>query len=167
MTHLDPRSVVSGVVQAHAVYDLLSDVSRESFLTNCYGISQHYEAPLTPQYKGYEKGTLTEKLKWVYENRDRTSEEAHTYLGSSSAVFSSYPFALFMFQKYWDDPLKGLLETVNYGGDCDTTGAIFGTLAGARHGLSIFPKEWIAVTKDVPKLRAVADTLYAQTQERT
>lgn len=54
-------------------------------------------------------------------------------------VYRSYPFALWMFQKYWDYPIEGLFDLVNFGGDCDTTAAIYGAMVGAKHG-NIFPK---------------------------
>ncbi len=37
-----------------------------------------------------------------------------------------------------------LIETVNQGGDADTTGALVGMLAGATYGLSAIPKDWLA-----------------------
>ena len=81
-------------------------------------------------------------MRWIIENKDGAVESAYQHLGNTSSVYRSYPFTLFMFQKYWDQPLEGLLETINYGGDCDTTGAMFGALAGAKHG-NIFPKHWL------------------------
>jgi ADP-ribosyl-[dinitrogen reductase] hydrolase len=38
-----------------------------------------------------------------------------------------------------------LVETVNRGGDADTTGAIVGMLAGAAHGLEAIPRRWLKV----------------------
>lgn len=36
-----------------------------------------------------------------------------------------------------------LVETVNRGGDADTTGAIAGMIAGAYYGLDAIPKRWL------------------------
>jgi ADP-ribosyl-[dinitrogen reductase] hydrolase len=36
-----------------------------------------------------------------------------------------------------------VVETVNYGEDADTTGAIAGMLGGARYGASAIPKRWV------------------------
>lgn len=42
------------------------------------------------------------------------------------------------------DTFKGcLIETVNQGGDADTTGAIAGALAGATYGVEAIPKGWL------------------------
>ncbi len=38
-----------------------------------------------------------------------------------------------------------LVETVNRGGDADTTGAIVGMLAGAAHGIAAIPRRWSKV----------------------
>lgn len=159
ITHLDPRSVAGGVVQARAVCDLLNGTTREAFINTLISTAVAYEKEPTPQFNLWEKGTLTQRLRWIKENMDAEAELAYGYLGNSGLVFESYPFALFMFQKHWDSPLEGLLETVNYGGDCDTTGAMFGTLSGARHGMW-FPHRWLNVIKGLEPLVAAAEKIY-------
>lgn len=37
----------------------------------------------------------------------------------------------------------GMVGTVNQGGDADTTGAIYGMLAGAHYGMSAIPQRWV------------------------
>ncbi len=139
MTHLDPRSITAGIVQAYAVNLVLEGCSRNDFVECTATIAAHHEKPLPSDASRPEKGSLTEKLRWIEANRDASVEQAYTTLRCSSLVTESYPFALFMFQKYWDDPLTGMLETVNSGGDCDTTGAMYGALAGARHDVDAEP----------------------------
>lgn len=157
ITHLDPRSVVSGIMQANAIYMLLKNSSREDFIQGLMFCTT-YERKVTPEFSRYDKGSLTEKIQWIKENKDVNAEDAHSYLRSSSLVVESYPFALFMFQKYFDNPLEGLIEIVNYGGDCDTTGAIYGCLAGARFG-NIFPKEWEEKIENLDAIKDVAAKL--------
>ena len=142
MTHLDPRSVAAGVMQAHAVYSLLQGTNKEKFLSSLVDVCRRFEKPLEDKFTFSKSGTLLERMRWIIENKDGAVESAYQHLGNTSSVYRSYPFTLFMFQKYWDQPLEGLLETINYGGDCDTTGAMFGALAGAKHG-NIFPKHWL------------------------
>ena len=158
ITHLDPRSIVSGIVQAHAVYSLLNNYSRFNFLEALARISDKYERPPKSEFKLYEKGTLTSRLNWIKDNKDASVQEAFNYLGNNSLVFRSYPFAVFMFQKYWDNPIEGLLETVNWGGDCDSTGAMYGALCGAKNGM-IFPKEWISELNDLDKINKISQGL--------
>jgi ADP-ribosyl-[dinitrogen reductase] hydrolase len=58
-----------------------------------------------------------------------------------------------------------LIETVNQGGDADTTGAMAGMLAGATYGLSAIPQDWLVkldrkvvaeIRNQVPQLLALA-----------
>jgi len=159
ITHLDPRSIVSGIVQAHAVYSLLQEVSRDEFVKSLVEVCKRYEQPVTSEFPLYDKGNLTSRLEWIAENKDAEVTIAHHKLGSSSNVFRSYPFAVFMFQKYWDNPVEGLIETVNYGGDCDTTGAMYGALAGAKNGL-IFPEQWLDNLQNKDKIIKLGENLY-------
>lgn len=64
----------------------------------------------------------------------------------------------------------GIVETVNLGGDADTTGALAGMLAGATYGVSAIPAGWLArldrkiaheIRDQTPKLLAIAATLAA------
>jgi ADP-ribosyl-[dinitrogen reductase] hydrolase len=58
------------------------------------------------------------------------------------------------------DYREGALLAVNLGDDADTTGAVYGQLAGAHHGFAAIPAEWrerIALHETVIGL---ADQLY-------
>ncbi len=159
ITHLDPRSIVSGVVQAYAVYQALQDVSRDEFVSSTLKVCSAWEKPVPSNYPLASKGSLTSRLEWISENKDVEDETAHQHLGSNSVVLSSYPFALFMFQKYWNNPIEGLIETVNYGGDCDTTGAMYGALCGAKNGM-IYPQEWMDVLNGKKRLIKATEGIY-------
>lgn len=56
-----------------------------------------------------------------------------------------------------------LIETVNQGGDADTTGALAGMLAGATYGLAAIPQDWLARLdrKIVAEIRLQAPQLLA------
>ena len=47
----------------------------------------------------------------------------------------------------------------NLGQDADTTGAIYGQIAGAYFGESGIPAEWLSVLHDAADIRQVADDL--------
>jgi len=160
ITHLDPRSIASGIVQAISVNNLLNNISRDHFIDSVVEICEDVEEPVTLKFRRHEDGNLLSRLEWVSKNRDASCDEAYGHLKSSSLVYSSHPFTLFMFQKFWDDPIAGLIETVNYGGDCDTTGAMYGALAGAKNGM-IFPEEWVKATQGVERLTKAAKGIYA------
>ena len=141
-THLDERAVAAGVVQADIIFRLLNEnLSREDFLSNIEQSCISNEEQNPADFPKSEKGTLNSRISWIRENKDVTDEEAKKVLGNSSLAIEAYPFTIFMFQKYWNNPIEGLIETVNWGGDCDTTGAMYGALCGAKNGM-IFPENW-------------------------
>jgi len=152
ITHLDSRSVTAGIVQAHAIYSLLKDCSREEFLKFTIDVVKRHEKRLSRTYPPTGGALLNSQFIWISRNKDAKDEEAYNKLGCSSLVYQSYPFTIFMFQKYWDNPIEGLIETVNFGGDCDTTGAIYGALCGAKNGM-IFPREWTECIDNAPLIK--------------
>ena len=137
MTHLNDQSYICGILQAVAIYRLLiSEIKKNDFLETLKQISRIYE-------RDSKEKILTKKFSWIKDNQDVEIDEAHEYLSSGFVATEAYPFTVWMFQKYWNAPINGLKQTVNCGGDCDTTGAMFGALAGAKYG-NIFhnPYKW-------------------------
>lgn len=159
ITHLDPRSIAGGIVQLEAINMLLNSISKENFTSQIYQICKNHEKPVSKEYRFNSEGSLASRLEWVNNNKEATVEEAFKNLRNSSKIYESYPFALFMFQKYWDNPIEGLIETINWGGDCDTTGAIYGALCGAKNGM-IFPGEWKSNLKNLDYIISLGDKLH-------
>jgi len=157
-THKDERAIAAGIVQAYAIPLLLDNASKKDFLDSLVFCSREYEYPFNEKYLP-EKGNLTDRLNWITKNQDSSEEKAYNKFGNLCPAIECYPFTIFMFQKYWDKPLEGLIETVNWGGDCDTTGAMYGALAGAKNGM-IFPKSWVNVLQDKEKLINAAERIY-------
>lgn len=56
---------------------------------------------------------------------------------------------------------EGLLLAVNLGDDADSTGAVFGQLAGACYGLPAIPARWLDVLWSRPLIQEYAEQLYA------
>jgi ADP-ribosylglycohydrolase len=59
-----------------------------------------------------------------------------------------------------DDFRTGALLAVNLGDDADTTGAVYGQLAGAYYGESGIPEEWRSVIAKRELIIDFADKLY-------
>src|SRR3989344_4106822 len=92
MTHIDPRSVVSGAIQAYAVCHLLNDASRDEFMNALIHIASITEFPVMEGVHTWaKKGDITSRLRWIADNKDVDADTAHITLGSSSAVYQSYP----------------------------------------------------------------------------
>ncbi len=59
-----------------------------------------------------------------------------------------------------EDFREGALKVVNLGDDADTTGAIFGQIAGAHYGVESIPAQWrqrLAMNTDIT---SIADDLH-------
>ena len=66
-----------------------------------------------------------------------------TYKGLSTAYIVDTVQTVLHFFFKTDDFRDCLIETVNQGGDADTTGALAGMLAGAAYGVRAIPTEWL------------------------
>ena len=55
---------------------------------------------------------------------------------------------------------EGALMAVNLGDDTDTTGAIYGQIAGAYYGVESIPAEWRERLTMTLEITSMADSLY-------
>src|SRR5208283_3337538 len=76
----------------------------------------------------------------------------------SGYVVDALEAALWAF-KSSDSFRDGLLLAVNLGDDADTTGAIFGQIAGAYYGVPGIPKSWKTVVCQRDQIEHFADGL--------
>lgn len=58
---------------------------------------------------------------------------------------------------------EGALKAVNLGDDADTTGAVFGQIAGAFYGEKGIPKHWLKKLAWREKISRIADQIHKQT----
>jgi ADP-ribosylglycohydrolase len=56
---------------------------------------------------------------------------------------------------------EGAIAAVNLGDDADTTGAIYGQLAGAHYGIDSIPAEWLATLAQRDLIEGFAARLHA------
>ncbi len=63
-----------------------------------------------------------------------------------------------------DDFRSGALRAVNLGDDADTTGAVYGQLAGAYYGIESIPTDWRDKIAKRDVILELADQLYAHAQ---
>ena len=85
--------------------------------------------------------------------------------GSGYAV-RSLEAALWAFART-SDFREGVLAAINLGDDADTTGAIFGQLAGAYYGARAIPHEWRMTLVQRDLIVGLADGLAALAQARS
>ena len=71
----------------------------------------------------------------------------------------SYPHAGNVGVPRGNDFRSGALLAVNLGDDADTTGAIYGQLAGAHYGVDGIPAHWLAVLAKRDQVELLASRL--------
>ena len=102
--------------------------------------------------------------------RPRIEEVAET-LGNGIEAQLSVPTALYAFTAHYDSFAQAVLYAVRLGGDTDTIGAMTGAIAGAFHGASAIPPNWLAALENGPQGRdymySLADQLYDRWQQET
>lgn len=90
------------------------------------------------------------------------SKEPPAIQGSGDVV-NTLEAALWAFYKT-DNFKDGCLLAVNLGGDADSTGAVFGQLAGAYYGEVELPTEWKSKLALNDVIRRKAEQLFALSQ---
>lgn len=110
----------------------------------------------------WEQHQLTSTIKVVAEGSYK--EKQPPEIKGGGYVVSALEAALWAFYhgKTFEE---GLLLAVNLGDDADTTGAIYGQLAGAYFGIDAIPNRWIEKIVQVAEIQALADGLYKKYEE--
>ncbi len=104
-----------------------------------------------------EKSPLAEKIAEVANGSFKRREPPE--IKGSGYVVESLEAALWAFHKSRDFR-DGALLAVNLGDDADTTGAIYGQIAGAHYGVEAIPAKWRALLTMNELITSLADSLY-------
>jgi ADP-ribosylglycohydrolase len=131
----------------------LDGVPKERLLANDY----------EPAVEAWSRRPLTEKVAAVAAGSFRHKEPPE--IRGSGYVVASLEAALWAFHNT-DTFRDGALLAVNLGDDADTTGAVYGQLAGAYYGKDAIPREWRAVLAMREKIEEAADRLYEMAEAR-
>jgi ADP-ribosylglycohydrolase len=131
-THGAPQAVDACRYFAGLLLGALEGLSREEILSAffCPGPDPDYwkRHALSPDISEIANGSFKQK-------------NPPEIIGSGFVV-RSLEAALWAFH-HSDSFSEGALRAVNLGNDADTTGAIYGQLAGAYYGVKAIPKDWI------------------------
>lgn len=112
--------IIVGALRGEPKEKLLS--SRHSPVAGCWA-----ERPLTPEIDAIAAGSFKDKQPPA--------------IKGSGYVVSTLEAALWAFHRT-DSFREGCLAVVNLGDDADTTGAVYGQIAGAYYGEAAIPAEW-------------------------
>jgi ADP-ribosylglycohydrolase len=146
-THAAPAAVDACRYMAALLVGALNEVSKEELLTEHYSPLNGYWKlhPLNRQVDAVAAGSF--KLKKPPE------------IKGSGFVVASLEAALWAFQSS-NSFEEGCLLAVNLGDDADTTGAIYGQLAGAYYGVHAIPARWQEKIALSGQIRHFAERLF-------
>ncbi len=93
----------------------------------------------------YTAASIRHRTEWALElvNSGKPEKEIwsdlYNYIGTGVATTEAVPTALALVVMYAGEPWPVIKAAANMGGDCDTIGAIAGSMAGALSGAQSFP----------------------------
>ena len=131
-THAAPTAIAACRYFAGLLLGALEGRSKEQLLTSLFypGVDRDHwhRQPLPPEIAEIANGSFKQK-------------EPPEIIGNGFVV-RSLEAALWAFHRS-DSFREGAPRAVNLGDDADTTGAIYGQLAGAYYGVNAIPQDWI------------------------
>ncbi len=104
----------------------------------------------------WQRNPLTEKIDAVATGSFKHKEPPD--IRGEGYVVRALEAALWAFHKSTDFR-DGALRAVNLGDDADTTGAIYGQIAGAYYGAEAIPEDWRKKLAMLDEIRSLADRL--------
>ena len=131
-THANEMCVDACRYMAGIMLGLLSGESKETVLTHEYSPINNY----------FLNNPLCEAIREVANGSFKRKQPPQ--IKGSGYVVESLEAALWSFYNT-DNFREGALKAVNLGNDADTTGAIYGQIAGACYGIDKIPSNWISV----------------------
>jgi poly(ADP-ribose) glycohydrolase ARH3 len=140
LTHTNPLGIEGAVLQAYAVGlaastdpTLLDQLDRFEFLKLLNDMAE------LDEYRA--KIQQIEEL--LVDEDGPPREEVISALGTGVQAHKSVPMAIYCFLRHYRSYREAVTYAVNMGGDTDTIGAMTGALAGALHGVSSVPEDWL------------------------
>lgn len=146
-THAHPKVIDACKYMGGIICGAINGVSKEELLSKRYSPVDGYfdENPLDPEVDGVASGSFKE--------REPPEIRGRGY------IVKSLEAALWAFYKGKNFE-EGCLLAVNLGEDADTTGAIYGQIAGAYYGESGIPGKWRDNLAEFGLIDSFAERLY-------
>jgi ADP-ribosyl-[dinitrogen reductase] hydrolase len=146
-THGAPTAVDACRYLAALIIGALNGLDKAILLSEryCPVIGYWEQHPLTPEIDEIANGSFKHK--------------APPAIVGSGYVVKSLEAALWAFYQT-DNFRDGCLQAVNLGDDADTTGAVYGQIAGAYYGESSIPLSWRDRLSKVDLISAYANRLF-------
>lgn len=151
VTHMHPDAQHGAAVQACGAY---------------FALHSPTDRPIEPQsfierlVKTIRDPEWEERLRTVRDHLGHCDpRRAAKAIGNDVRATHSVPLALWAFLTHPDNPVEVVRQCIRAGGDTDTIASMAGALAGARHGCSAWPSNWIGRLEGSRRLHELADRL--------
>ncbi len=152
VTHGAPEPVDGCRYLCALILGALAGLSKEEILSDHFSPYPHCwdQAPLCPAIENIASGSFREK--------------EPPQIRGTGYVVDSLEAALWAFHR-GNSFREGVLLAVNLGNDADTTGAVYGQIAGAYYGLPGIPEQWQEIIHQKDMIISLADRILAGAQK--
>lgn len=147
-THAAPVAVEAASYFSGLIAGALSGVDKDTLLDDFYSPAEGYFSP----YRNPLETDIWEVAKGSFK------EKSESEIRGSGYALHTLEAALWAFY-HTDNYEEGLLKVVNLGEDTDTTGAVYGQLAGAFYGMDQIPQRWLNKVYMREEIISLADGL--------
>ncbi len=151
-THGARESIDACRYFAGLIVGALMGVDKETLL------STHY----SPVDEMWERDPLSGKIAEIAEGSFKHRQPPD--IRGSGYVVDTLEAVLWAFY-HTGDFVEGALKVVNLGEDADTTGAVYGQIAGAHYGVQAIPAQWREQLTMASDITSMADSLYEQARQ--
>ena len=99
--------------------------------------------------------SIEKRIDWVLDlidkapSKEKAMLDIYEFIGAGVQISETVPTCLGIVKLAEGDPVETVKIAANLGGDCDTIGAIAGSMAGAIGGAKAFPQKWIDILQNV------------------
>jgi ADP-ribosyl-[dinitrogen reductase] hydrolase len=159
ITHTDPRAQIAALAVAETAAWIVNEGENvETFFARLAGCGQNAE------WKN-----LCDRLHAAYSQNKNLADFCVSLgleRGVSGYAFHTVPVAIYGWLLNRHDFKKALTQTLDCGGDTDTTGAIVGALAGASTEVDGIPKEWMSNILEWPRTLPLLHRLSARLEQQ-
>ncbi|CAF1272162.1 unnamed protein product [Rotaria sordida] len=130
LTHGDKKAIDTCQFYSALIWNAINGKTKDELLSSKF-YRQHFK-------KDFDQDLMT-IINGSYKNKKNGYKDG---IRGTGFILNSLEAALWAFYNDEDSFEKGVLLAVNLGDDTDTTGAIYGQLAGAYYGIEGIPKHW-------------------------
>jgi ADP-ribosyl-[dinitrogen reductase] hydrolase len=159
MTHPSSQSIECSMIMGSIINNILSGEREKDRVVRFYLLDEEAKKEYQEQYDKYgchHNGSIESIKNVEYINSDGSD------MSGSGYCVDTLRSALWAFMTT-DNFRDGLKKVVSLGEDTDTTGAVYGQIAGAYYGLSQIP--WVNNITWIDKIKDLAEKLYEQNIE--